>query len=455
MNYRLTAAVAALALAAAACGSGTSTGAPASSGPVKLAVWIMDGSVTQDLLKTFETRYEAAHPKTDLDLQIQEWDGIGEQVTAALASTDAPDVIEVGNTQVAQYAASGGVTDLTAKVADLKGEDWLPGLAEPGNIDGKQYGIPWYAANRVVIYRKDLFAKAGDRRRPEDPGRVARCHGQARTRAVTRASTCPARTGTRSPGSSGTRAATSPYRKAASGRARWTPPRRWPAWTSTRSSRRSARAPRTPTRPSRPRPTCSPRARSRRSSPSPARPTRVRRRTRSSRASSGFFPIPGKTADKPGAVFTGGSDLIIPAASEHQDAAYEVIKELAGEQCQTELAKAMSYVPNRTSPGLGAVGGDEGTAAMAAGAADGQATPNSPNWAAVEATNPVIKEYMTAVLTGADPAAEAKKADATPSPRPNAGKRRVAEPADPLPVAPTGSSRRRLGGGGAVSCRTC
>jgi N,N'-diacetylchitobiose transport system substrate-binding protein len=36
----------------------------------------------------------------------------------------------------------------------------------------------------------------------------------------------------------------------------------------------------------------------------------------------GFFPIPGKTADKPGAVFTGGSDLIIPEASANQDAAY-------------------------------------------------------------------------------------------------------------------------------------
>ena len=179
MKHRLTAAVAALALATAACGSGASTGAPASSGPVKLAVWIMDGSVTQDLLKTFETRYEAAHPKTDLDIQIQAWDGIGEQVTAALASNDAPDVIEVGNTQVAQYAASGGVNDLTAKVADLKGEDWLPGLAEPGNIDGKQYGIPWYAANRVVVYNKDLFAKAGDRRPAEDQGRVAKYHRKA------------------------------------------------------------------------------------------------------------------------------------------------------------------------------------------------------------------------------------------------------------------------------------
>jgi N,N'-diacetylchitobiose transport system substrate-binding protein len=46
---------------------------------------------------------------------------------------------------------------------------------------------------------------------------------------------------------------------------------------------------------------------------------------------------------------------------------------------------------------------------MAAGAAQGRATPASPEWAAVEADNP-IKDYMTKVLTGSDPATEARRA---------------------------------------------
>lgn len=92
----------------------------------------------------------------------------------------------------------------------------------------------------------------------------------------------------------------------------------------------------------------------------------------------GFFPIPGKTAGKPGATFTGGSDLIVPVASAHQKAAYEVIAALAGEKEQTELARTMSYVPNRTSL-AGVLKDDEGDAAMAAAAAQGRATPNSPS----------------------------------------------------------------------------
>jgi N,N'-diacetylchitobiose transport system substrate-binding protein len=122
----------------------------------------------------------------------------------------------------------------------------------------------------------------------------------------------------------------------------------------------------------------------------------------------GFFPVPGRTADKPGASFTGGSDLIVPEASKHQAAAYELIKAFTGEKWQTDMAKTMSYVPNKTSFAK-ALDGDAGGAAMAAAAANGRATPNSPEWAAVEATNP-IKGYMTAVLTGKDAATEAKKA---------------------------------------------
>jgi N,N'-diacetylchitobiose transport system substrate-binding protein len=71
----------------------------------------------------------------------------------------------------------------------------------------------------------------------------------------------------------------------------------------------------------------------------------------------------------------------------------------------------MSYVPNRTTL-AGAVSADPGAAAMAVGAANGHATPNTPQWAAVEAKNP-IKDYMTAVLTGRDARSAAATASQT------------------------------------------
>lgn len=132
------------------------------SGSEKVTIWLMKDGVTADFLERFKKSYEDEHSSVELEFKIQEWGGIGPKVLEALAGKDTPDVIEVGNTQVAQYAESGNLRDLTLEsMRDLGREDWLPGLAEPGSIGGVQYGIPWYAANRVVIYNKDIFRDAG------------------------------------------------------------------------------------------------------------------------------------------------------------------------------------------------------------------------------------------------------------------------------------------------------
>src|SRR5690242_5589188 len=145
-----------------ACSSSSDTSGDSSGGNTTIDVWLIHDSVSARFQNEFETGFETAHPDIKVKVQIQEWDGIGEKVTAALASNDAPDVIETGNTQVAQFAQSGGLLDLSDKVDGLGGKNWLKGLAEPGIYEGKQYGIPYYAANRVVIYRTDLFKERSE-----------------------------------------------------------------------------------------------------------------------------------------------------------------------------------------------------------------------------------------------------------------------------------------------------
>ncbi|TDD47286.1 extracellular solute-binding protein [Nonomuraea terrae] len=406
MKYRILALAAVFALSACGGGGEPEPGAASGAASTTLTAWIMDGSVTQDLLKKFETEYEAAHQGIDLDIQIQAWDGIGERVTAALASTDAPDVIEVGNTQIAQYAASGGVTDLTGKIADLKGEDWLPGLAQPGNIDGKQYGIPWYAANRVVVYNKDLFADAGITEHPK-----------------TRDEWIEVTTKLNKDGNQGIYLTGQTWYAlagfvwdeggdlAVQENGQWKgaldTPQAMAGMQFYKQLQALGKGPKDADEATPPQHEVFAQGKVAQIVAVPGAAARVLEVEPGMKDKMGFFPIPGKTADKPGTVFTGGSDLIIPVASQHQTEAYELVKALAGEKFQTELATTMSFVPNRTSL-AGVLSGDEGTAAMAVGAANGRATPNTPNWAAVEATS-MIKQYMTAVLTGADPATEAKK----------------------------------------------
>ncbi|MFB7371384.1 extracellular solute-binding protein [Streptomyces sp. NPDC056222] len=397
--------MATLALSVTACGS---TDDPANAdGAAKVTVWIMKDSVTDDFLTRFRTDFEATHQGTTLDIQIQEWDGIGEKVTAALASKDAPDVIEVGNTQVAQYAASGGVRDLSAKVAELNGADWLPGLAEPGKVDGKQFGIPWYAANRVVIYHKELFARAGVTAPPK-----TRAEWLTVTAKLNKGSTqgiyLPGQNWYTLSGFIWEEGGDLAVQNGKEWKGALDTPQALAGMDFYRQLQALGKGPKDSDEAKPPQADVFAKGDIAQIIAVPGGAKIVEEANPALKGKLGFFPIPGTTADRPGAVFTGGSDLIVPEASAHPDAAYEVVKALAGEKWQTEMARTMSYVPNRTSLAH-VIQDDEGTAAMAAGAAQGRATPNSPQWAAVEATNP-IKQYMTAVLTGTDPARAAKDA---------------------------------------------
>ncbi|MEV4679912.1 extracellular solute-binding protein [Streptomyces kurssanovii] len=409
MKIRSIAAAAAIALTLplAACSSTSGPDAEAAGGTEELTVWIMRDSVSDAYLKRFEKDFEQRHKGTALDIQIQEWDGIGEKITAALAGRDAPDVIEVGNTQVAQYAASGGVKDLTDKVGELAGADWLPGLADPGRIDGKQYGIPWYAANRVVIYNKDLFAAAGITAPPstrDDWLEITKKLDTGSTQGVY----LPGQNWYTLAGFIWDEGGELAEREGDTWKGALHSPEALKGMEFYQRLQALGDGPKDSDEAKPPQADVFAKGDVAQIISVPGGAKIIEQANPALAGKLGFFPVPGDTAGEPGATFTGGSDLIIPEASAHHDAAYQVVKELAGDKWQTDLAKTMSYVPNRTSL-AGVIEDNEGTAAMAAAAAHGRATPNSPQWAAVEATNPV-KQYMTAVLTGSDPAKAAKEA---------------------------------------------
>lgn len=388
-----------------ACSSSSDGSDDGPGGSSTIDVWLMRDSVSAQFQKDFVEGFEAAHPDIKVKVQIQEWDGIGEKVTAALASNDAPDVIETGNTQVAQFAQSGGLLDLSDKVDELGGKDWLKGLAEPGAYEGKQYGIPYYAANRVVIYRTDLFKEAGI-----DAAAI-------KTRDQWIAATEKLNTGDTQgiylPGQNWYTLAGFVWDEG--GDLATESGGRWKGSLDTPEALRGmefyeklqalGRGPKDSDEAGPPQADVMAKGKVAQVISTPGGAGTVIENNPELKGKLGFFPIPGKTAGAPGAVFTGGSDLVIPTASTKQDAAYTFIRELTGDTWQKKLAVAMSYVPNKTTL-ADAVAADPGAAAMAVGAAEGHATPNSPGWAAVEAKNP-IKDYMTAVLTGGDPRKEA------------------------------------------------
>ncbi|HET8716168.1 MAG TPA: sugar ABC transporter substrate-binding protein [Nocardioidaceae bacterium] len=129
----------------------------------KLTVWIMEGT-NPDAGPFFDDLSQAFKDKTGatLDVQIVPWAEAHDKFVNAIAGGTAPDVAEVGTTWTPEFAAAGALMDLSEPVQEAGlTDDLVPGLVEAGTVDGGLYGMPWYAGVRAMVYRTDVFEKAG------------------------------------------------------------------------------------------------------------------------------------------------------------------------------------------------------------------------------------------------------------------------------------------------------
>ncbi len=144
----------------------TASGAPAAqSATNSITVWLQtDAQATnwEPIVKAANAQFQKDHPGVAVNVQYQTWGNHLQKFDATLAGGNAPDVIEMGNTEMTKYMAAGAFQDLSSDKATLPNSGtWLQGLAASGRYGGKLYGVPYYAGSRVVTYRTDLFKQAG------------------------------------------------------------------------------------------------------------------------------------------------------------------------------------------------------------------------------------------------------------------------------------------------------
>jgi len=152
----------AIALAVAAGVSGGLMPATASASGGTLTVWLMTGDSVPAVYNTVNAAFAKEYPGWTVNIEIQQWGGISAKIISSLATSTPPDVMELGNTDVAEFAASGGLVNLAADKSQFQNSsDWLGGLEGPAEYKGGLYAIPELAGDRVVVYNKAMFKKAG------------------------------------------------------------------------------------------------------------------------------------------------------------------------------------------------------------------------------------------------------------------------------------------------------
>lgn len=129
---------------------------PSEAATGELTVWLVGADTPDTARQYLKDTFEKENEGWTLTIEEKTWADTNDTYTAALSSNDAPDVVEVGNTQALGFADAGLFLDITDIKADLGGDDLLAGLVDAGTYDGSLYAAPYYAGGRIVFYTPQI-----------------------------------------------------------------------------------------------------------------------------------------------------------------------------------------------------------------------------------------------------------------------------------------------------------
>ncbi|MEV6965969.1 extracellular solute-binding protein [Hamadaea sp. NPDC051192] len=165
MRRRSVAVLAGLAVAASAltgCGGGDGGAGDAQT----IEIWTMGDKAKQ------MTEISAAFTAdTGIEIKVQSipWKNARDKMSAAIASGNGPDVVQVGHSFLAEFADAGALLDLSGKLSaypELDGAKFFPASAETMKVGGAAVSVPWIADTRVLFYRTDVLQQAGVAKAP-------------------------------------------------------------------------------------------------------------------------------------------------------------------------------------------------------------------------------------------------------------------------------------------------
>ncbi|MBG6185287.1 multiple sugar transport system substrate-binding protein [Arthrobacter sp. CAN_A214] len=130
---------------AAAISSGPATG--------ELSMWAQGAEA--ELLPALLEDFEAENPDVTVNVTAIPWDAAHNKYQTAIAGESTPDIAQMGTTWMSDFSYA---FDPTPQEIETGG--FFPSAVGTTEIEGINYGVPWYVDTRVVYYRSDLAEQA-------------------------------------------------------------------------------------------------------------------------------------------------------------------------------------------------------------------------------------------------------------------------------------------------------
>jgi sorbitol/mannitol transport system substrate-binding protein len=113
--------------------------------------------------------FTSKNPDIELEWVTLEENVLRERVTTDIATSGGQyDIMTIGNYEVPIWAKQGWLTELADLGDDYDVDDLLHSIRGGLTVEDKLYAAPFYGESAMIMYRKDLFEKAG-LEMPENP----------------------------------------------------------------------------------------------------------------------------------------------------------------------------------------------------------------------------------------------------------------------------------------------
>jgi len=120
-------------------------------------------------MQKLSDEFTKTNPDITLNWVTLEENTLREKVTQDIATKAGQfDVLTIGTYEVPIWAKKGWLLPLDGLAADYDVDDLLPAIRSGLSADGKLFAAPFYGESSMIMYRKDLFEKAGVKM-PESP----------------------------------------------------------------------------------------------------------------------------------------------------------------------------------------------------------------------------------------------------------------------------------------------
>jgi multiple sugar transport system substrate-binding protein len=153
-------AIASALLAASACGGDSGGGGGGGGGEVTLRFnwWGSDTrhKITQQVIDAFQQD----HPKIKIKGEYGEWAGYWDKLATTVAANDAPDIIQMDEKYLREYADRGALLDLK-KADGLDTGKFEPDTLAAGEFDGGLYGLNAGINAFTIVANPAVFKAAG------------------------------------------------------------------------------------------------------------------------------------------------------------------------------------------------------------------------------------------------------------------------------------------------------